>query len=167
MRKRTNRIQQQEANTQLTNLINFPVHRSFQRIARSVLERHSEFPGNTIMFVLHHPMVPINIQSAEIPARQVMARLFNCLTMEGTPLECHGSVPLFCSAAGVEPVAVVNSKYTMSNTTPSVTIDVNIHMILNIASYVSEVLGSIARATMYNESVGPQMLVPEIITIIQ
>ena len=161
-------IQQQEAIGHQTNtdLINFPVHRSFQRIARSVLERHAEMLGNTIVFVLHHPLVPITIQSAEMPARQVISELFNCLTMQGTPLECHGSVPLFCTAAGAEPVAVVNSKYTLDNSTPSVTIDVNMHIILNIATYVSEVIGSIARATMDGEFMGPQMLVPEIITII-
>lgn len=161
-------IQQQEANAHQTNtdLINFPVHRSFQRIVRTVLERHAEMRGNTIMFVLYHPLVPITIQSAEIPARQVVSNLFNCLTMEGNPLECHGSVPLFCTAAGGEAVAVVHSKYTLDNSTPSVTIDVNMHMILNIANYVSEVIGSIARATMDGEFLGPQMLVPEIITII-
>ena len=55
-----------------------------------------------------------------------------------------------------------------SESTPTVSIDINMHMIINIATYVSQVIGTLVEATaMQDDVLGPQMLVPEIITIMQ
>ena len=169
-----NHILEQERGRNITHfpLINFSLHRSFQRLARPVLQRHAESLNNSVIFRLYHPLVPIPIASTELSASEALDTLFNCLTMQGTPLECAGQVPLYClPVAGNEPVVVVQSKYSMSGaseSTPTVSIDINMHMIINIATYVSQVIGTLVEATaMQDDVLGPQMLVPEIISIMQ
>lgn len=169
-----NHILAQEREREATQfpLINFSLHRSFQRLSRPVLQRHAESLNNGVIFRLYHPLVPIPIASTELSASEALDTLFNCLTMQGTPLECAGQVPLYClPVAGNEPVVVVQSKYSgseASGSTPTVSIDINMHMIINIATYVSQVFTTLVEATaMQDDVLGPHILVPEIIGIMQ
>ena len=55
------------------NLINFPIHRSFQRILRSILMRHgshADNSGTVFTIMLHHPLVPLHISSVEMSCNQ-------------------------------------------------------------------------------------------------
>ena len=97
------------------NLTCLNVYRSFQRIIRGIFERQTSYPDCTVVFTLEHPLIPITISSLEIPARDMYDQLFNCMSMNGTPLECEGSINLFSpQVAGSEHVATLNSKYPQS-----------------------------------------------------
>ena len=157
----------QDTSITQANLINFPIHRSFQRILRSVLMRHADSSGCVFTIMLHHPLVPLHISSVEMSGNQFMSSMFNCLTMSGTPMECSGEVPLFCPVVGgSDRVAVLNSVYTSESTTASMSVDINMYMILNVAQYVSEVLGSLAQAASQSSGIGPHMLVSELVSLI-
>jgi len=71
--------QEREHNTAHYPLINFSLHRSFQRLARPVLQRHAESLNNSVIFRLYHPLVPIPIASTELSASEALDTLFNCL----------------------------------------------------------------------------------------
>ena len=81
-------------------------------------------------------------------------------------MECRGEVPLFCPVVGSDRVAVLNSVYNPSSITAHMSVDINMYMILNIAQYVSDVLGSLAQAASQNNGIGPHMLVSELVSLI-
>lgn len=94
-------------------------------------------------------LIPITISSLEIPACDMYNQLFNCMSMNGTPLECEGSINLFSpQIAGTEHVATLNSKYSLQDVAPQITVAVNMHMIVNIATQVSEFLSSLENAIL-------------------
>ena len=74
----------------------FRSHRSFQRIIQSILERQQA--SSNVLFMLQHPLVPLEITSAGIEVRRAQATLF------GQEASQRESIPLFCSAViGVPP----------------------------------------------------------------
>lgn len=120
-------------NSSNVSMVTFELHRSFQRILRSTIERQVS-TNSSIVFQIKHPFVPALITSLSMPSRQMWDTLFNCFTMSGTPIECSGSVPLYCSAAaGVEPVAHIVSKYEQMQPTPKLTLQLNVSIIYNVA----------------------------------
>jgi hypothetical protein len=59
---------------------------------------------------------------------------------------------MFCeSIGGTQPVAYLRSVYCSATNTSSITVDVNMHIIINISSYVSDVLESI-RESMHQHT---------------
>ena len=141
------------------NLTSLNVYRSFQRIIRGIFERQTSYADCTVVFTLEHPLIPITISSVEIPARDMYNQLFNCMSMNGTPLECEGSINLFSpQVAGSEHVATLNSKYSLQDVAPQITVAVNMHMIVNIATQVSDFLSSLENAILmdhFDSSLSP------------
>ena len=127
------------SNTLMTN--NFPVHRSFQRVIRCLVARQNAHnPQRQVQFALTHPLLPLTIASAEL---SVAVAWTNHLNPVGMP-EQRASLPLFCAAVGgTQPVAFIHSAYCNSTQTTRITVDVNMHMIINISDYVGDVLASI------------------------
>jgi hypothetical protein len=142
---------------------NFAVHRSFQRLVAALVSRQScQHPERRVRFALQHPLVPVSMVSDEVSMGAVWSELFD-------PVQQHtrSPVPLFCPhVTGAEPVAhlrvvfpdhstVRNISTTRISTpristpnisTPNISIDVNICFLMNIATYVSEVLESVRLA---------------------
>jgi hypothetical protein len=117
------------------------VHRSFQRLIRCIVARqHTMNSDACIQFALTHPLVPVAIASTPMPVSVYWSRLFNPVEM----LEQRGSVELFCpGVGGTQAVACLHSQYNDHTHTPHITIDVNMHMLITISTYVNEVLNSI------------------------
>ena len=115
------------------SMVTFDLHRSFQRILRSTVEKQVDSNSSTV-FQINHPFVPALITSVNMSSREIWDSLFNCFTMSGNPIECSGSIPLYCAAAaGVEPVAYIISHYEQRQPTPKLTLQLNVAMIYNIA----------------------------------
>jgi hypothetical protein len=124
------------------------VHRSFQRLIRCVVARqHSVNSGANIQFLLTHPLVPVVIASEAIPVSMAWSQLFNPVEMQ----EQRGSVNLYCpGVGGTQTVACIHSQYNDHMHAPEITIDVNMHMLISISSYVTEVLDSISESLQQN-----------------
>lgn len=120
------------------------VHRSFQRLMRCIIARQHTLNSNAcIQFALTHPMVPVSIASEPIPVSVSWSRLFNPVEMQ----EQRGSVELFCPGiGGTQAVACIHSQYNDHTHAPHITIDVNMHLLISISTYVNEVLHSISES---------------------
>ena len=118
---------------------NFAVHRSFQRLIRSMVGRQYLLnPGARIHFALTHPLLPMSFRSHDLSIEQAWTCHF---TPNAPPEAC---IPLFCAnVGGTQPLALIRTVYCSTTNTTSITVDVNIHMIINISSYVNDVLESI------------------------
>jgi hypothetical protein len=115
----------------------FRTHRSFQRIIQSILER--QHSSSNVLFMLQHPLVPLEITSPGIEVRRAQATLFG---QEASPRE---SIPLFCSSvSGVEPIAYIQSAYDREHDTAEISVAINIAVIANMALYVTEVLNQLS-----------------------
>jgi hypothetical protein len=113
----------------------FRTHRSFQRIIHSILERQDA--SSSVVFMLQHPLVPLEIASAGIDVRRAQALLFGEQTNE--------SIPLFCGAvSGVEPIAHIQSVYDNQHGTAEINVSINIAVIVNMALYVAQVLSHLS-----------------------
>jgi hypothetical protein len=117
------------------------VHRSFQRLLRCVVARqHTLNSDAKIQFALTHPLVPVAIASEPITVSEAWSTLFN----PGEMQEGNGSVSLFSpGVGGSHAVACVNSKYNEDMHAPEITIDVNMHLLIHISTYVHEIIESI------------------------
>jgi hypothetical protein len=114
----------------------FRTHRSFQRIIQSILELQE--PSSNVIFMLQHPLVPLEIVSAGIGIRQAQALLFG---KDANPRE---SIPLFCNAvSGVDPIAYIRSVYDDVHGTVEISVAINIALIVNMALYVTEVISQL------------------------
>ena len=114
----------------------FRTHRSFQRIIQSILDRQE--PSSNVIFMLQHPLVPLDIVSAGVDIRRAQALLFG---KEKNPRE---SIPLFCNAvSGVEPIAYIHSVYDETHGTVEISVAINIALIVNMALYVTEVISQL------------------------
>jgi len=124
------------------------VHRSFQRLIRCIVARQHTLNSNAcIQFALTHPLVPVSIASEPIPVSASWSRLFNPVEMH----EQRGSVELFCpGVGGTHAVACLHSQYNDHTHAPHITIDVNMHMLISISTYVNEVLNSIRESMEQN-----------------
>jgi hypothetical protein len=129
--------------TNQTNMLTtgLGVHRSFQRLIRCVVQRqHTLNSDAQIQFALTHPLVPVAIASEPITVSEAWSKLFNPDEMQ----EESGSVSLFSpGVGGSHAVACINSKYNAHMQAPEITIDVNMHLLINISTYVHEILESI------------------------
>jgi hypothetical protein len=115
----------------------FRTHRSFQRIIQSILERQQA--SSSVLFMLQHPLVPLEITSAGIEVRRAQAMLF------GQQDSTQESIPLFCSAvSGVEPIAHIQSVYDNQHDTAEISVSINIAVIVNMALYVAQVLNQLS-----------------------
>lgn len=125
---------------------NFSLHRSFQRLVRNLVARqYSHNPGGIIQFALTHPLLPLQIISNNMSVAEAWHQIFNPVYNSAA---CD--IPLFCAAVGgLQPVAYLRSVYCHVTKTAQITIDVNMHLIMNISGYVREVLDSI-RETISN-----------------
>lgn len=130
-------------NTNQTNMLTtgLGMHRSFQRLIRSVVARQHTLNSDAyIQFALTHPLVPVAIASEPITVSEAWSKLFNPDEMQ----EGSGSVSLFSpGVGGSHAVACVNSRYNAHMQAPEMTIDVNMHLLINISTYVHEILESI------------------------
>lgn len=127
---------------------NFTVHRSFQRLIRCIVgRRHMYNKQGVVRFALTHPLLPLSFRSNELS----IADAWNDHFSAGAT--AAGCVPLFCgSIGGTEPVAYLRSVYCSESNTTSITVDVNMHIIINISSYVSDVLDSIRESVRQHTS---------------
>jgi hypothetical protein len=135
-------IRQQQASEALQEC-NFAVHRSFQRLVVGLVGRQScQHPERRVRFALQHPLVPVSMLSEELSMAAVWSELFD-------PVQQHTRtpVPLFCPhVTGSEPVAHLRVAFEANATVPNISIDVNICFLMNIATYVSDVLESVRLA---------------------
>jgi hypothetical protein len=124
------------------------VHRSFQRLIRCVVGRQQTLNSDAqIQFALTHPLVPVAITSEPITVSEAWSTLFN----PGEMQEGNGSVSLFSpGVGGSHAVACVNSRYNANMQAPEITIDVNMHLLIHISTYVHEVLESIRQNMQEN-----------------
>jgi len=121
----------------------FRTHRSFQRIIQSVLERQQA--ASRVLFLLQHPLVPLEITSAGIDVRRAQTLLF------GNQDSTQESIPLFCSAvSGVEPIAHIQSVYDNQHGTAEISVSINIALIVNITLYVTQVLNQLSEIISEN-----------------
>ena len=131
------------------------VHRSFQRLVRSLVARqHASNPSTRVRFALVHPLVPVTIASEDMPVAEACDLFFNC-TQDGLTHEQLGahSIPLYCAAvAGTSPVGVLKAEFLDNLATPRLSLNVNTLMLVNIAGYVREVLQSIREALEQHSS---------------
>jgi hypothetical protein len=131
------------------------VHRSFQRLVRSLVGRqHASNPSSRVRFALVHPLVPVTIASEDMPVAEAWDLFFNC-TQDGLTHEQLGahSIPLYCAAvAGTSPVGVLKAEFLDNLATPRLSLNVNTLMLVNIAGYVREVLQSIREALEQHSS---------------
>ena len=131
------------------------VHRSFQRLVRSLVGRqHASNPSSRVRFALVHPLVPVTIASEDMPVAEACDLFFNC-TQDGLTHEQLGahSIPLYCAAvAGTSPVGVLKAEFLDNLATPRLSLNVNTLMLVNIAGYVREVLQSIREALEQHSS---------------
>lgn len=111
----------------------FHTHRSFQRIIQSILERQDA--SSNVQFMLQHPLMPLEISSAEMNVSIAHTTLF------GEEARAPVSIPLFCSAiSGVEPIAYIHSVYDQTHNTADISVGVNLGVMVNMAVYVTQVL---------------------------
>ena len=87
----------------IQNATNFNVHRSFQRLIRSIIGRQCVANPNTrVVFAVTHPLLPVSFCSAPLPTRDIWIEHFTHITDSTT------FIPLYCpSLAGAEAVANV------------------------------------------------------------
>jgi len=135
-------IRQMQASDALQEC-NFDVHRSFQRLVFGLVSRQScQYPERRVRFALQHPLVPVSMLSEELSVAAVWRELLD-------PVQQHARtpVPLFCPhVTGSEPVAHLRVAFSANATVPTISIDVNVCFLINIATYVSDVLESVRLA---------------------
>jgi hypothetical protein len=130
----TSNSQAEETDLPMTN---FTMHRSFQRLICCILARHHEQnSGGMIRFALSHPLLPLTFRSDPMSVDDVYLKYLTSCT--------ETKIPLYCiDVAGTSPLAFLRPSYCKATATTTLTIDVNIHMIINISTYVSDVIESI------------------------
>ena len=130
----TSNSQTEETDLPMTN---FTMHRSFQRLICCILSRHhGQNLGGMIRFALSHPLLPLTFRSDPMSVHEAYVNYFTSCT--------ETRIPLYCiNVAGASPLAFLRPCYCTATATTTLTIDVNIHMIINISTYVSDVIESI------------------------
>jgi hypothetical protein len=114
----------------------FGTHRSFQRIIQSILERQDA--SSNVVFVLQHPLMPLEISSSEMSVQSAHAALFG---VHSGQAQGPVSIPLFCSAiSGVEPIAHVHSAFNPTHNTANISVGINLRVMLDMSVYVTQVL---------------------------
>ena len=114
----------------------FGTHRSFQRIIQSILERQDA--SSNVVFVLQHPLMPLEISSSEMSVQSAHAALFG---VHSGQVQGPVSIPLFCSAiSGVEPIAHVHSAFNPTHNTANISVGINLRVMLDMSVYVTQVL---------------------------
>ena len=133
-------IQGQQRESESPMHCNFAVHRSFQRLVVGLVSRHSsQNPERRVRFALRHPLVPVSMASNECSVASMWSSLFNPAQQQ--PPE---PVPFYCPhVTGQEPVAHLRVAFPHNGAVPSISVDVNIVFLMNIAVYVSDVLESV------------------------
>jgi hypothetical protein len=128
----------------IQNATNFNVHRSFQRLIRSIIGRQClANPNTNVVFAVTHPLLPVSFCSAPLTTSNIWIDHFTHDSDSTT------FIPLYCpSLAGAEAVANVRFDFFSATHTTNVTIDINLHIIINISSYVTEVLNSIQQSVL-------------------
>ena len=113
------------------DMASFRTHRSFQRIIQALIERQP--PSATVVFVLQHPLMPLDIRSERMTVGAARASLFGEAS--------DGSIPLMCSViSGVDPIAHVRTSRDPANDTSNLSVCINLGVVVNMAIYVSQVL---------------------------
>jgi hypothetical protein len=113
------------------DMASFRTHRSFQRIIQALIERQP--PSATVVFVLQHPLMPLDIRSERMTVGAARASLFGEAS--------DGSVPLMCSViSGVDPIAHVRTSRDPANGMSNLSVCINLGVVVNMAIYVSQVL---------------------------
>lgn len=136
----------------------FNVHRSFQRLARAIVARQLERnAAGGVRFVLAHPLVPVPICSRDMTVDEAWHGFFNA-PVRADVCDAGGDaprldvcqprpVPLFCAAvAGAHPVGYLKAHFADASAAPHMTAELNTLMLVNIATYVRQVLESIRDA---------------------
>ena len=137
----------------------FAVQRSFQRLVRGIVGRQLEHnPAGCVRFSLQHPLVPVTIASESISVADAWNGFFNTIpeqasTCEHTSLNEPETILLYCPpVAGVNPVGALKATYHFESAAPRITAQINTLMLVNIASYVRQVLDSIRDAVEHHTS---------------
>jgi hypothetical protein len=136
---------EEQTNVQMTT--NFAVHRSFQRLIRSMIARQQEH-GGMVCFALTHPLLPLSFRTNQLSVDEAWNEHF-------TPSAAAGSsIPFYCiNIGGTEPLAFLRSVYCTTTHTTTITIDVNVHIIMNISTYVNDVLESLRESIRQHMSI--------------
>jgi hypothetical protein len=123
---------------------NFNVHRSFQRLVRCVIGRQFVTnPSSFVVFSITHPLLPdaLSFSHDALLASTVYTNHFQ----HNTDAETY--IPLYCSSiAGADSVGCVRFLFCSTTNTTSITVDINIQIIINISSYITEVLDTIRQS---------------------
>lgn len=121
---------------------NFLLHRSFQRLIAALVSKNRQNPERGVQFKLEHPLVPVSISSKLQSVQSMYDNMFDSKQQHSMQ-----PVPLYCEqVTGSEPVAHLRVFFVEGVQVPQISIDVNIFFLLNIASYVNDVLESIRTA---------------------
>jgi uncharacterized protein YybS (DUF2232 family) len=104
----------------------FGTHSSFQRIIQSILE--SQDASSIVVFMLQHPLMPLEITSSEMSVESAHAALF------GRDASSPVSIPLFCNAiSGIEPIAHVHSAFNPTHNTANISVGINLRVMLDMS----------------------------------
>jgi len=158
-------IIQQQVVTNIGEAVEFGLQRSFQRLVRSVVSRQLEHnSAGLVRFSLQHPLVPVNIVSKEISVADAWNGFFNTLddacVAKNENLTARSQpdpILLYCAAvAGSDYVGVIKAAYDNISAAPQITTQINTLMLVNIASYVRQVIESIRDAVEQHTSFDAQ-----------
>ena len=118
---------------------NLCVHRSFQRLARSIIGRHFVTKVcSEVMFAITHPLLPLTFSTPILESGTVWTTHFSNST------DAETFLPLYCpNIAGTDSVGCIRFAFSAATNTTNISIDINTQMILNICSYVTDVMNSI------------------------
>lgn len=143
-------LQQTVNSTDLNNHfqhgLRFSVHRSFNRVFSSFLQRQSSSEIAHTAMQLTHPLIPLEIKSETFNASDLHNFFYSSSGIH--------KIPMFCAVlAGSEPLAVFILEYDSDSTVQNIYVDVNYQAIVNVASYVQDVLQNIE--VVINDAIVP------------
>jgi hypothetical protein len=109
-------------------------NRQVHAIQNSML--HAATPR--VVFAITHPLLPFSFSNDAIPVSALWTQHFS----HNTDAETY--IPLYCSSiAGADSVGCVRFQFCSATNTTSITVDINIQIIINISSYVTDVFDTI------------------------
>ena len=125
---------------------NFHVHLSFQRLARSIIGRQFVTKScSEVMFAITHPLLPLTFSTPILEAETVWTKHFSHSS------DAETFLPLYCpSIAGADSVGCIRFVFSAATNTTNIGLDINIQIIINISSYVTEILNSIQESVEHH-----------------
>lgn len=126
--------------------LRFSVHRSFNRVFSGFLQRQNSSENAHTSLQLTHPLIPLEIKSETFNSTDLHKFFFSSSGVH--------KIPMFCAVlAGSEPLAVFILEYDSDSRVQNIYVDVNYQAIVNVASYVQDVLQNIE--VVINDAIVP------------